>query len=161
MAKKSKATTDHGKSSTAQKSQPAREGGESVHGYFRGVFKENRKLIWERSNDVLFERWLRDHPGAKEVPERVKQGLSNLKTILRKKLARRGRRKKEEAAVAVMNGTPAAPATAAGPTLRELDRLEAQIDDALALAKHLDRDRLHDVIRLLRSARNRVVVMVE
>jgi hypothetical protein len=58
------------------------------------------------------------------------------------------------------NGTPAAPAALAGQTLRGLDRLEAQIDDALALAKHLDRDRLHDVIRLLRTARNRVVVML-
>jgi DNA-binding MurR/RpiR family transcriptional regulator len=38
--------------------------------------------------------------------------------------------------------------------------VSAQIDDALALAKHLDRDRLHNIIRLLRSARNRVVVML-
>src|SRR5260221_2348177 len=157
MAKKSKTAADNGKSSTASKSQTAGLGGESVQGYFRGVFKENCKLIWERSNDVLFERWLRDHPGEKEVPERVKQGLSNLKTILRKKLARRGRRKKEEEAAVAANGTPVAPP---GPAVRGLDRLEAQIDDALALAKHLDRDRLHDVIRLLRSARNRVVVML-
>ncbi len=68
MAKKSKTAADNGKSSTASKSQTAGLGGESVHGYFRGVFKENRKVIWERSNDVLFERWLRDHPGEKEVP---------------------------------------------------------------------------------------------
>jgi hypothetical protein len=157
MAKKAK-TAASSKSSNNAKDTSSGSNVENVHGYFRGVFKENRKLIWERSNDALFDRWLRDHPGEKEVPERVKQGLANIKTILRKKLARRGRRKKEEAAAVAANGTPAG--APAAPALRGLDRLEAQIDDALALAKHLDRDRLHDVIRLLRGARNRVVVML-
>ncbi len=160
MTKKAK-TAASSKSSNDSKPTSGGSNVENVQGYFRGVFKENRKLIWERSNDALFEHWLRDHPGEKEVPERVKQGLSNLKTILRKKLARRSRRKKEEAAAAVANGTPTAVVALAGPALRGLGQLEAQIDDALALAKHLDRERLHDVIRLLRSARNRVVVMVE
>ncbi len=141
MTNKSKTAAAGSKSSTAHTSQPAREGGESVQGYFRGVFKENRKLIWERSNDVLFERWLRDHPGEKDVPERVKQLLANLKSVLRRKLARRGRRNETEVAEAAANGAHAA---LASPALRGLDRLEAQIDDALTLAKHLDRDRRGD-----------------
>src|SRR3712207_840190 len=60
--------------------------GESIQGYFRPIFKENPKLLRERSNEELYQRWLKDHPGETVVPERVKQGLSNLKTVLRKKL---------------------------------------------------------------------------
>jgi DNA-binding MurR/RpiR family transcriptional regulator len=38
-----------------------------------------------------------------------------------------------------------------------LEALEEQIDDCLTVAKHMDRDALDDVIRLLRNARNAVV----
>jgi len=47
------------------------------------------------------------------------------------------------------------------PTLTGLDRLEAQIDDALQAAKQLDPEGLTDVIGQLRTARNRVIVRVE
>jgi hypothetical protein len=42
----------------------------------------------------------------------------------------------------------------------KLEQLEQSIDDSLALAKQLDPVGLEDVIRLLRSARNRVVVQM-
>src|SRR5580700_4939572 len=55
----------------------------SIQGYFRAIFQENPKLLKKRSNDELYERWLKDHPGEKEVPANVRQSLSNLKSILR------------------------------------------------------------------------------
>jgi hypothetical protein len=129
--------------------------GESIQGYFRPIFQENPKLLKKRANDELFERWLKDHPGEKEVPLRVKQGLSNLKSVLRAKMKRRGRKRREEAngALAVTHSAPRAH--------RGLSLLETQIDDALQHARQLDPDGLDEVIRLLRTARNRVIVRVE
>jgi hypothetical protein len=39
----------------------------------------------------------------------------------------------------------------------KLDQLELQIDDCLILARQMDQEGLHDVIGLLRKARNEVV----
>jgi hypothetical protein len=51
---------------------------QSVQGYFRAIFLESPKLLKDRSNDALYERWLKDHPDEKEVPNKVRQNLSNL-----------------------------------------------------------------------------------
>src|SRR2546430_2861330 len=69
--------------------------GVSIQGYFRPIFQQNPKLLKQRSNEPLYERWLRDHPGEKEVPERVRQGLSNLESVLPAKQRGRGRRPRE------------------------------------------------------------------
>src|SRR4051794_29512653 len=58
--------------------------GESVAGYFRKIFAQNPRLLKERSNEELFRRWLADHPDHTEVPEKVKTGLQNIKSVLRK-----------------------------------------------------------------------------
>ena len=42
-----------------------------------------------------------------------------------------------------------------------LSHLEMQIDEALVTARALDPDGLDEVIRMLRTARNRVIVKVE
>jgi hypothetical protein len=130
---------------------------ESVAGYFRKVFKENPKLLWGQSNQELLRRWLADHPGEKEVPDRVKWSLSNIKSVLRKK----GRKRKAKAQPAQAITTAASPAeampTAAKKAVRSLEPLEEQIDDCLSLARHLDREGLDSVIKLLRRARNEVV----
>jgi hypothetical protein len=130
---------------------------ESVAGYFRKVFKENPKLLWGQSNQELLRRWLADHPGEKEVPNRIRQSLSNIKSVLRKK----GRKRKAKAQPAQAMMTAPRPAeampTAAKKSVRSLETLEEQIDDCLSLAKHLDREGLANVIQLLRRARNEVV----
>src|SRR4051812_11740818 len=50
--------------------EPAKD--ESVAGYFKRIFAEDPKLLKERSNEKLLERWLADHPGHTEVPQSVK-----------------------------------------------------------------------------------------
>lgn len=134
------------------------EGGESIQGYFRQILNENPKLLKQRSNEELYRRWLADHPDEKEVPERVKQGLANLKSLLRK----RSRRMKKVRAQS--NGHEA---TAPSPLMvtkapprpsANLFKLEAQIDEALLTARSMDPTGLDDVIKLLRSARNKVIV---
>src|SRR5260370_5586713 len=61
------------------------QGGESISGYFRKIFKEKPKLLKGRSNEELLKRWLADHPDQKAVPEKIKNNLANVKSILRKK----------------------------------------------------------------------------
>ena len=128
--------------------------GETVAGYFRKVFEENPGWLESRSNDALFARWLKDHPGEKEVPERIKGNLANVKSVLRKKKRKKPGKKKARgrgAVVAVLQN----PALAFG--TNRFEQLEEQIDDCLTTARNLDRGALHSVIGLLRKARNEVV----
>jgi hypothetical protein len=126
--------------------------GETVSGYFRKIFKENPKLLKERSNDELLQRWLADHPDQKEVPQKVKNNLANIKSVLRKQRRKGGGRPNAEQPVVAVSAV-AAPKVAA----RGLQDLEEQIDDCLDHARRLDREGLADVIGLLRRARNAVV----
>ena len=132
----------------------ASSNGESISAYFRKVFDENPKLLKTRSNQELYDRWLQDHPGETKVPEKVRQNLSNVKSVLRKKSRKRGRRKTatEAADTAVFATAPAVRKLSKG-----LDLLEEQIDDCLSMAKQLDREGLANVISMLRRARNEVV----
>lgn len=121
--------------------------GESIAGYFKKIFLENPKLLKKRSNAEILDRWLADHPDEKEVPLAVKNGLANTKSVLRSKKRRRKKTKAEG---------PAAPvATAPRSSIRSLEALEAQIDDALMVARKMDG--LEEVVDMLRRARNKVV----
>jgi hypothetical protein len=86
------------------------------------------------------------------VPQKVKNNLANVKSILRKKMRKRGGRPKAEQPLASVSEA-AKPKVAA----RGLEALEEQIDECLDLAKRLDREGLQGVIGLLRRARNAVV----
>lgn len=133
----------------------AKQKGETRSGYFRRVFAENPKLLRGKSNQEVLQRWLADHPGEKEVPDRIKYILSNVKSILRKQRRKRGRPKQEEQPAEPM---PAEEATAPANTReQELERLEEEIDDCLSLAKSIDREGLAEVIIHLRQARNHLV----
>ena len=77
---------------------------ENIGGYFRKVFKEKPKWLVTRSNEEVLGRWLSDHPGEREVPDRIKQNLANVKSVLRKKLRKRGRPK---GSVNAVSTTPA------------------------------------------------------
>ena len=77
MAKRTQTTDATGK-------ENGRPGGETVSGYFRQVFKDNPKWLKARSNDDVLARWLKDHPGETQVPEKVRQNLANVKSLLRK-----------------------------------------------------------------------------
>jgi hypothetical protein len=134
------------------------EQSESVMGYFRPILMENQELLKQRSNAELFQRWLDDHPG-ESITSRVRNGLTNLKSTLRKelKIRRKKRRKKAGAKPAMESATIVVVSRPSRKELDSLGKLEEQIDDCLALAKHMGREALDDVIQLLRQARNEVV----
>jgi hypothetical protein len=124
--------------------------GENISGYIRRLFGENPKWLAARSNDEILARWLKDHPGETEVPERVKKNLSNVKSLLRQAQGKKPGKPKQES-------QPAGPTAAPRSAVRGLETLEEQLDECLTLAKNLDREALSSVINLLRRARNEVV----
>jgi hypothetical protein len=132
-------------------------GGESIMGYFRAIFKAKPKLLKVRSNEELFRQWLADHPGETVVPDKVKNGLANLKSLLRKGKGKKAGKGTHKAAAAATPAAPANGATALHIPASKLEALEQQIDDCLALAKSLDREALENVIRSLRRARNEII----
>jgi hypothetical protein len=143
--------------STRKRSRPPGATGENISGYFRTVFMENPRLLKERSNEVLLRRWLADHPGESEVPQGVKNVMSNLKSVLRRQLRTRASRSKGEGVALVPLPTPEAEVLVVLPVDQGLEHLEELIDDCMTFAKNLDRDGLERVLTLLRRARNAVV----
>jgi len=139
---------------TAAPAEQTNGPGETTAGYFRKVFAEHPEWLAGKSNADVLARWLADHPGHAEVPEKIKQNLANIKSILRKKSRKkRGRRKKEGQAGEVTTTTVAA----SRKSVRGLESLELAIDDCLTTARMMDSEGLADVIGFLRQARNAVV----
>ena len=154
-----KVTSKNGAAVKGKLTKKAGGEGEPVARYFRTVFKENPKWLRSRSNNDLLQRWLADHPGEPEVPNRIKNIMANTKSVLRKKLRKGpGKKKAKEQsadAVAMHQAVGTVPGTS---TMRHgFEQLEEQIDDCLTLAKNLEREVLAGVISLLRRARNEVV----
>ncbi len=155
MAKKKTAPTKPGEASTPA---PAQDG-ETTGGYFRRILRKNPRLLRGRSNQEILDHWLADHPGHTEVPKNIKAHLSTVKSTMRSKKRKKAARRAEEGQPGATGHT----ATQVAPVARKataddkLEGLELQIDECLSLAKQLDREGLHDVIQLLRRARNAVV----
>jgi hypothetical protein len=99
--------------------------GQTVSGNFRKIFDENPKLLKGRSNDEHLRRWLADHPDHKEVPQKVKNNLANVKSVLRKKRWKVGKPKAAQPKAAVSLVITPKVAT------RGLETLEERIDDCL------------------------------
>jgi len=135
------------------KGQKASKEGESVSGYFRKIFAEKPELLRGRSNEEVLTLWAADH-GGKPANDRVKQNLSNVKSLMRKK--GRKKKRKAEAAEGTIVGNGTKPVAHKAP-VRNLETLEEHIDNCLTLARHLDADGLASVIKALRTARNQVV----
>jgi hypothetical protein len=148
--RKPKNAEKNNSASVPETQKPAASEGESISGYFRKVFAKKPKLLTTRSNQEVLEQWLKDHPGHTDVPENVKQGLANVKSVLRHK-----KRAKLAEPVGPLAGTAGIPVTRLRAS--DLEALEERIDDCLQAARRVDEIALESVIRLLRKARNEVV----
>lgn len=125
---------------------------ESVGGVFRQILEKNPKLLNKKKNaEILAEyRRVMGMPADAEIEKRIVANLANVKSTMRKKI--RGRGRKAQAAEAGTTTTLRRP--------RDLESLEILIDDAMAMARAVDKEQLHDVWRHLRAARNKVVLMM-
>src|SRR5262245_54247319 len=144
----------------ARKPDEAQQAGGSVSGYFKALFKENPSLVTSTSNDDIFARWLKDHPGEKEVPDRVKGILFNVKSKLRKKLgAKRGRPRKEEQPTVEGQTAEIAPTRRVPP--RGLESLEERIDDCLTLARSIPARAASDTLTGVKVGEPSLAVVVD
>lgn len=123
-----------------------RGNGENLSGWFRKVFAEKRAWLEGRSNEDVIALWEAQHPGQK-FGSRERNACNNLKSVLRKKLRKRGRKAAEDGAL-----VPAVRISRAN-----LELLEERIDECMSMARTLDREGLEKVAKLLRAARNEVV----
>lgn len=124
------------------------ESNSSVMGYFRKIFTDRPDLLNTRSNDEVTRLWLLDHPEHTELPKSVRNSLANLKSLMRKKL------RQNRLQMARMNHSDGKNHQH---PVKSLEVLESQIDDALTLARLLNREDLAHVVKLLHRARNEVV----
>jgi hypothetical protein len=118
------------------------------------VFPRYRLRQHTDHHEILL-RWLKDHPGEKTVPARIKGNLSNVKSVLRKKRRKKPGRKPGVATPA--GGVVAVAIEPARISIKGFEKLEEQIDDCLTAARGLQNEALAGVIGLLRRARNEVV----
>ena len=67
----------------------------SSYSYFKQLFLSSPELLKEKSNAVLLARYRADHGLGEDtaVEQKVINNLSNLKSVLRKQLRKRGRPK--------------------------------------------------------------------
>ncbi len=120
--------------------------GENLSGWFRKVFLENRPWLKGRSNEDVIALWEGQHPGQK-FGSRERNACNNIKSVLRKKL-RKGGRKADDAESA---------STAVRISRAALELLEERIDDCMGIARTLDKEGLERVVKHLRAARNEIV----
>jgi hypothetical protein len=157
MAKKKKSGGDNISPPEGRKpmAHPAPET-ETTSGFWKRILRANPQLLRQRSNEQLYEIYKKEH-GVDLVPTNAKQGLSNIKSQLRKE-KKLGKRK---AAVAAAAGAGEAAARPVRLSVKGLEALEEHIDDALGMAKTLDRTALEPVIQALRKARYEVILKMK
>jgi hypothetical protein len=125
---------------------------ETPSAYFRRIFREDRSLLKSDTNQPILDRWLKDHPEHKEVPNNIKGILHTIKSRLRQKRRPQRAQRAEPA--------PASTTVASSRrTDKSLAQLEERIDACLAVARAMEHEGLAEVIERLRAARNAVVRM--
>jgi hypothetical protein len=125
--------------------------GKSMSSWFRKIFIAEPTLLDSTSNQEILDRWLAEHPKKRGVPNRIKQAMANVKSMLRQ-------RRRDGLPLDPRAGGEVAvePRRASRPP-KDLDALEVHIDEGLYLARSIDPIKLEKVISLLRQARNQVV----
>jgi hypothetical protein len=126
----------------------------SIAAYFTELLRSRPDLLKKRENNEIFEIWLAAHPGETVVPKNVIQGLSNVKSKLRKLMKTRKPMRARSEEEAPSNGESYRPSRNGSRSLEELEHL---IDNCLHLARGADRDDFEQIIQHLRYARNQVV----
>jgi len=127
----------------------------NVSAYFKKLFQVRPDLLKERNNEPIYKMWLADHPEYTEVPKNVQQGLSNVKSQLRRDAGIKPSRGKKlrKARSAPSNNGASRPAPVSKPSTRELENLEVMIDESLLLARSIGGASLQRAIDYLRKAR--------
>ena len=130
-------------------------GTENISQYWKKFYAQHPELLPLRSNDEAVAQWRTDHGGA-EVPQNVLNGLTNVKSQLRKdgkgkKKRGRPRKNAEDAVIA-----PAARVVKAPTKL--LEALEDEIDKCLGMIR--GQEALGNITQMLKQARRLTILHI-
>jgi hypothetical protein len=133
----------------------AKANGESKSGTFKRLFAANRELLKVPSIADVMKLYEAEVGRSATAADR---GVAaNIKSKMRKEYGlRRGRRKGGRKAASAVNG---AVALAVPRATASMLALEDSIEDCIYRARRMEMESLADVVRLLRRARNHLIVM--
>jgi hypothetical protein len=119
--------------------------------YFRQVLTEHPDWLRGKSNDLILAQYRQDKGKNPEAPIsiKVRNNLSNIKSVLRKEMGM--------GAYAGRKARALAKSTLGGSMIQRLEDLEEQIDECMIKAISISAETMDSVIRLLRKARREVV----
>lgn len=124
----------------------------SLSAYFRQVFNDHPEWLKEKSNDLILEQYRQDKGKNPEAPIsiKVRNNLSNIKSVLRKEKGMGAYAGRKARALAKTNSL-------GGSMIQRLEDLEEQIDECMIKAIAISAETMESVIKLLRKARREVV----
>jgi hypothetical protein len=128
--------------------------GESKSGLFKRLFMSNKEMLKVPSIDEVIK--LFEAETGRSATDKDRGVAANVKSKLRKQLGMRGRRGKKRGRPAGGGSTAVA---VAAPRVSSALALEDAIEDCIYLARKMESDRLADVIKMLRRARNQLVLV--
>lgn len=131
--------------------------GESRSGVFRRLYESNLHLLKVPGYDELF-RLYQEEDSSRKIGKSERQVAANIKSVLRAEHKIRRRRRGGRATRSV-NGA-AAPAMSGQQRVAAAHlALEDAIHDCIFLARRMDPTRFEDVVKLLKRALNRLIVL--
>jgi hypothetical protein len=128
---------------------------ENISQYWRDYFAAHPKSLRVRSNEAAIAQWKADHPGASDIPPRVINGLTNVKSLLRHKRGGKGKGGRPGNEALSANGSAPAARAAKVPS-KLLEALEDELDKCLALVT--GHEGLGPIVQVLKHAR-RLAIM--
>src|SRR5262245_1385294 len=131
---------------------------ESKSAVFRRLYESNLHLLKVPGYDELFKMY-QTEDSSRKVGVSERQVAANVKSRLRSDHKIRGRRRGRRGRRARMANGAVAPEMMAPQRVGAHLALEDAIDDCIFLARKMDAIRLEDVVRLLKRARNQLIVM--
>src|SRR5207248_4768509 len=132
--------------------------GESKSAVFRRLYQSNLNLLKVPGYDELF-RLYQGEDSSREIGTSERQVAANVKSRLRKEHKFRRRRGRRAGRARSANGAVAPVMTGPQRVGAAHLALEDAIDDCIFLARRMDATRFEDIVRLLKRARNQLIIM--
>jgi|SRR4051812_26285959 hypothetical protein len=135
----------------------AKAGAESKSAVFKRLFESNKEWLKVPSIDEVLKKF--EAETGRSATDKDRGVAANVKSRLRKQLGMRGRRGRRGRRPGRPVGSGAMALAVAAPRISAALALEDAIEDCIYLARKMESERLADVIRLLRRARNQLVLV--
>jgi hypothetical protein len=126
--------------------------GDSISARIKAIYRNDVELLRARDNDGLKAAWEKSNPGER-FSDKIRQIAANIKSRMRKDMGIRKRRSRGKVAVMAVDAPKPIKLTLLAP-------LEEHVDECLMLARGAGREQLAEVIKHLKRARNKLIMMI-